>query len=62
MTGASEPVGTLEVALAHATRLLGKDPRLAAEQAHEVLKASPGDPRARLILGAAERIVGRTQA
>ena len=62
MTGASEPVGTLEVALAHATRLLGKDPRLAAEQAHEVLKASPGDPRARLILGAAERIVGQTQA
>ncbi len=62
MTGASEPVGTLDVALAHATRLLARDPRLAAEQALEVLKVTPGHPRARLILGAARRIAGQTQA
>jgi predicted Zn-dependent protease len=62
VTGASEPVGTLDVALAHATRLLSRDPRLAAEQALEILKVSPGEPRARLILGAARRIAGQTQA
>jgi predicted Zn-dependent protease len=62
VTGASEPVGTLDVALAHATRLLGRDPRLAAEQALEILKVTPGHPRARLILGAARRIAGQTQA
>jgi predicted Zn-dependent protease len=62
VTGASEPVGTLDVALAHATRLLASDARLAAEQALEVLKVSPGQPRARLILGAARRITGQTQA
>ena len=32
MTDAPEPLGTLEVALAHAARLLEKDPSLAAEQ------------------------------
>ena len=62
MSNASEPVGTLEVALAHAQRLLGKDPRLAAQQAHEILRVVPGHPHARLILGAAHRIVGQTQA
>jgi predicted Zn-dependent protease len=62
LSNASQPVGTLEVALAHARRLLGQDPRLAAEQAGEILKAAPGHPVARLILGAAHRIVGRTQA
>jgi predicted Zn-dependent protease len=58
----SEPVGTLEVALAHAARLLERDPRLAAEQAGEILKVIPGHPRARLVLGAARRIAGHTQA
>jgi predicted Zn-dependent protease len=58
----SEPVGTLDVALAHAARLLERDPRLAAEQAGEILKVVPGHPRARLVLGAAHRIAGRTQA
>jgi predicted Zn-dependent protease len=62
VTGASEPVGTLDVALAHAARLLARDPRLAAEQALEVLKVTPGHPHARLILGAARRIAGQTQA
>ncbi|HEV8017339.1 MAG TPA: sulfotransferase [Steroidobacteraceae bacterium] len=61
-TNAAEPVGTLEVALAHARRLLERDARLAAEQAGEILKAAPGHPYARLILGAAHRITGQTQA
>jgi predicted Zn-dependent protease len=62
LNNSSEPVGTLEVALAHAARLLAKDPALAAEQAGEILRAVPGDPRARLVLGAAHRLAGRTQA
>ena len=55
---AAEPVGSLDVALAHARRLLQHDPRLAADQASEILRAVPGDPRARLILGAAQRLNG----
>src|SRR3984957_19515787 len=57
----SEPVGTVEVALGHAARLLERDAALAAEQASEILKAVPGHPHARLILGAAHRISGHTQ-
>ena len=64
MTGeaAAEPAGTLEVALAHAKLLLGQSPPLAAEQAQEILRVAPGDPRARLILGAAQRLTGQLQA
>jgi predicted Zn-dependent protease len=62
VTDASEPVGNLDVALAHARRLLGQNAHLAAEQAGEVLKAAPAHPIARLILGAAHRITGQTQA
>jgi predicted Zn-dependent protease len=58
LSTASEPVGTLEVALSHASRLLQAKPMLAAEQANEVLKVVPGHPLARLILGAARRIAG----
>jgi predicted Zn-dependent protease len=57
-----EPVGTLDVALTHAARLLERDPRLAVEQADEILKAVPGHPHARLILGAAHRRAGHTQS
>jgi tetratricopeptide (TPR) repeat protein len=56
-----EPVGTLDVALGHAARLLQNDAFLAAEQASEILKAVPGHPQARLILGAARRIRGQAQ-
>jgi hypothetical protein len=56
LNSASEPVGTLDVALGHAARLLERDAALAAEQASEILKAVPGHPHARLILGAAHRI------
>ena len=55
MSSAAEPLGTIEIALRHATQLLQKDPALAAEQALEILKAEPRHPRARLILGAARR-------
>jgi predicted Zn-dependent protease len=62
LSNSAEPVGSLEVALAHATRLLEKDPSLAAEQALEILRTVAGHPRARLILGAARRIAGQTRA
>jgi predicted Zn-dependent protease len=62
LSSAAEPLGTLEVALHHATQLLQKDPALAREQALEILKAIPGDPRARLVLGAAQRLTGRIEA
>jgi tetratricopeptide (TPR) repeat protein len=52
----------LDVALGHAVRLLEKDAPLAAEQAGEILKAVPGHPHARLILGAAHRLAGNTQS
>jgi tetratricopeptide (TPR) repeat protein len=56
----AEPVGTIEVALSHAARLLDRDPKLAAEQATEILKVAPGDPRATLLLGTARRLGGLT--
>ena len=51
MTSGPEPVGTLDVALAHAEKLLADQPRLAAEQATEILAAVPGHPAATLLLG-----------
>jgi predicted Zn-dependent protease len=62
MSGAAEPAGTLDVALNHATQLLRKNPSLAAEQAIEILKVLPGHARARLLLGAAQRLAGRNLA
>ncbi|HEY0686035.1 MAG TPA: sulfotransferase [Steroidobacter sp.] len=58
MSATPEPVGTLEVALAHARRLLQEDPSAAAEQATEILKAVPGHPMAQLLLGVARRSSG----
>jgi Flp pilus assembly protein TadD len=58
MNSASEPVGTVQIALAHAERLLESNPSLAAEQAGEILKAVPNHPRAMLLLAAARRIAG----
>ncbi|TLZ38540.1 MAG: tetratricopeptide repeat protein [Gammaproteobacteria bacterium] len=62
MSKAAEPTGSLSVALGHAQRLLERDARLAAAQAAEILKVAPGHPHAQLILGAALRIAGQTQA
>jgi predicted Zn-dependent protease len=58
LTQTAEPVGTIETAIAHATRLLGARPDLAAEQAREILNAVPGHPHARLVLGTAQRLNG----
>ena len=49
----AEPTGTLEVALAHATRLLDSDASAAAEQAAEILKAVPDQPNALALRGLA---------
>ena len=45
------PTASVEAALAHAMRLLAQDPKLAAEQARQILLAVPGEPGARLVLG-----------
>ena len=58
MSGVSDPVGTLEFALAHATRLLETNPSAAAEQATEILMVAPNHPMALLVLGAARRSTG----
>jgi len=57
----TEQVGSIDVALAHAARLLGNQPELAAEQATEILKAMPGHPVASLILGTARRLMGHAE-
>jgi tetratricopeptide (TPR) repeat protein len=44
--------GTLEQALAHAARLLERDPDLAAEQLGEILQVAPDDPSALQLLAA----------
>jgi tetratricopeptide (TPR) repeat protein len=62
VSGAAEPVGSVDVALAHAARLLERDPALAAEQAGEILKAAPAHPAALLILGVARRRGGDAAA
>src|SRR5471032_2024276 len=62
MSGAPEPVGTLEVALAHAGRLLATNPSMAAEQAAEILKVVPDHPVAMLVLGSARRACGNSAA
>jgi tetratricopeptide (TPR) repeat protein len=54
----AEPVGTLDVALAHASRLLAVRPAAAAEQAREILKVIPRQPQAFLILGLARAAAG----
>ena len=58
MSGAPDPVGTLEVALAHAESLLATDPARAAEQAAEILAAVPDHPLATFFLGIARRFTG----
>jgi tetratricopeptide (TPR) repeat protein len=58
MNSAPEPVGTIEVALDHAGRLLETEPALAAEQAHEILRAAPNHPLATLFVGIAQRRLG----
>jgi tetratricopeptide (TPR) repeat protein len=58
MSIAPDPIGTLDVALSHAARLLDSRPELAAEQAREILKVVPRQPMAVLLLALARRAVG----
>ena len=58
MTTTSEPTGSVEVALKNAARLLETEPRLAREQAEEILNAVPAHPIATLFLGVARRRLG----
>lgn len=55
---AAEPVGSVATALAHGARLISLNPRLAAEQASEILRAVPGQPDAVRLLSAAWRAMG----
>jgi len=61
-TSRTQRTAPSEIALAHAKRLLEKDPHLAVEQAREILKVIPAHPLARLILGAALRRSGEPAA
>jgi tetratricopeptide (TPR) repeat protein len=54
----AEPTGSLDIALAHAARLLASDPALAADQATEILRVVGEHPVARLLLGAARCACG----
>jgi predicted Zn-dependent protease len=58
VTPASEPMASVDAALAHASRLLAVDPALAAEQASEVLRVVEGHPVALLLLGASHTARG----
>jgi tetratricopeptide (TPR) repeat protein len=53
MVVSSEPTGSLEVALLHATRLLRSDARAALEQTGEILNAVPDQPEALALKGLA---------
>ncbi|HEX5650476.1 MAG TPA: sulfotransferase [Steroidobacteraceae bacterium] len=55
MSSTPDPVGTLDVALNHAVKLLEESPALADEQAEEILKAAPRHPLALLVKAAARR-------
>ena len=60
MTGnTAQPAGTLDVALAHATRLLNANAAAALEQAAEILKVMPDQPQALALEGLALGRLGR---
>ena len=54
----SGPTVSVEDALAHGMRMLDHDPLMASEQARQILRAAPGDPVARLLLGMAHNVLG----
>ena len=58
MSATSQTAGTLEVALSHARQLLATEPKLAIEQAAEILKVVPGQLAALSILADAWRALG----
>jgi tetratricopeptide (TPR) repeat protein len=59
MGEAAERTGTLDVALAHTRTLLTRDPRMAAQQAREILRVMPGQSRALVLLGEALAATGQ---
>jgi tetratricopeptide (TPR) repeat protein len=59
VSSTTEPTGTLEVAMQHATKLLAAKPELAAEQAHEILKIVPTHAPAAFLLARASARLGR---
>lgn len=61
MSVVSEPTGSLEQALAHASRLLASDPERAGEQAVEILKVVQNHPMALLVLAASHSACGNPQ-
>jgi len=58
MSTTTDQTGSLNAALAHTEHLLKVDPKLAAEQAREILKSAPACPPALLLLAAAHRLSG----
>lgn len=60
MSFRAEPVGTVDVALAQAARLLDRNPQLALQQVTAILRAAPTHPTAGLLLGTAHRLLGNT--
>jgi predicted Zn-dependent protease len=62
LSGQPQQLGSLEVALRHASRLLAERPALAAEQAAEILKVVPDHPMAMLLLAVARRGCGDAPA
>lgn len=62
MSQAAEPTASIEVALAHASRLLASDPALAGEQAREVLRVADNHPMALLLLAASHTARGEPDA
>lgn len=61
MTPAPAPTASVDVALAHASRLLATDPELAGEQAREILRSVSGHPSALLVLGASHNARGQAE-
>ncbi len=55
----SEATASLDVALNHASRLLGSDPDQAGQQATEILRVVGDHPAALLVLATAHRLCGR---
>ncbi len=53
-------MNSIDQALAHAAAMLNSRPDAALNQALEVLKAVPNHPMAALVVGSAERLLGRT--
>lgn len=62
MTANHAQLGSVEVALSHARRLLVDRPQLAVEQAQEILNVIPDHPPTLLVLGLAQGAMGRGEA